>query len=88
MFRKKIKLRNGYTVSVQTNRFVYCIPREDNAEAYRAVEAWFYGRSGFPMSSEPLAFLPASELMKMIEEHGGIVEGELPPLDLSGDEEE
>ena len=34
------------------------------------------------LTEEPLAFLPADELMKMIDAHGGIVSGELPPLDL------
>jgi hypothetical protein len=34
------------------------------------------------LTEEPLAFLPADELMNMIDTHGGIVSGELPPLDL------
>ena len=87
MFRTHIKLRNGYTVSVQANKFVYCYPREDNAEAYKSVEAWFYQKDGTPLSDEPHAYLPAWHLMAMIAEYGGIDEGELPPLDLLGGKE-
>ena len=91
--KRQCELGDGTWVSVQANEFVYCIPRIDNAESYRAVEAWFYrkdrrfttGRR--ELTAEPLAYLPATKLMEMIESHGGLVSGELPPLNL-GDEEE
>jgi len=91
--KRQCELGDGTWVSVQANEFVYCIPRIDNAESYRAVEAWFYrkdrrfttGRR--ELTAEPLAYLAATDLMNMIESHGGLVSGELPPLDL-GDEEE
>mgnify|MGYP003111704834 CR=1 FL=1 len=87
-FRPHLLLADGTKVSVQANEWVYCTPREDDAKAYRSVEAWFTGKGGGHLTHEPLSYLPARELMKMIEEHGGIVEGDLPPLDLTGDEEE
>ena len=85
--KRQCELGDGTWVSVQANEFVYCVPRIDNAESYRAVEAWFYTKHKCYLTQEPLAYLPATELMEMIESHGGIVSGELPPLDL-GDEEE
>ena len=93
MKRRQCELGDGTWVSVQANEFVYCIPRIDNAKSYRAVEAWFYrkdrrfttGRR--ELTEDPLAYLSATRLMEMIESHGGLVSGELPPLDL-GDEAE
>lgn len=82
-------LKDGTLVSVQASEFHYCIPRRDNAAEYSAVEAWFWKpdkrfKSGFRiLTEEPLAFLPADELMEMIDTHGGIVSGELPPLKLT-----
>ena len=85
--RPQLLLLDGCTVSVQANAWVYCFPREDDAESYGSVEAWFFDPEGNELTDEPLAFLPAKDLMKMIKKHGGIVKGELPPLRL-GDEEE
>ena len=91
--KRQCELGDGTWVSVQANEFVYCIPRIDNAESYRAVEAWFYRKDGRfttgrrELTEEPLAYLSATRLMEMIESHGGLVSGELPPLNL-GDEEE
>ena len=59
----------------------------NDAESYASVEAWFFDPEGNELTDEPLAFLPAKDLMEMIKKHGGIVKGELPPLRL-GDEEE
>ena len=81
-------LKDGTIASVQASKFHYCVPKQDNSEKYRAVEAWFWRpdkrfKEGRRMlTEEPLAFLPADKLMKMIDTHGGIVSGELPPLDL------
>lgn len=86
--RRRCTLKDGTMVSAQASEFHYCSPRKDNAEKYWTVEAWFWRpdkrfKEGRRMLTEnPLAFLPADELMKMIDTHGGIVSGELPPLDL------
>jgi hypothetical protein len=91
--RRQCELGDGTWVSVQANEFVYCVPRTDNAESYRAVEAWFYrkdkrfGTGRRDLTKEPLAYLPATKLMEMIESHGGLVSGELPPLNLGNEEE-
>lgn len=86
--RRRCTLKDGTMVSVQASEFHYCWPRKDNADKYSTVEAWFWRpdkrfKEGRRMlTEEPLAFLPADELMNMIDTHGGIVSGELPPLDL------
>lgn len=86
--KRRCTLKDGTIASVQASEFHYCVPKQDNAEKYRAVEAWFWKpdkrfKEGRRLLTEnPLSFLPAKELMKMIDTHGGIVSGELPPLDL------
>mgnify|MGYP003116806210 CR=1 FL=1 len=83
-------LKDGTIASVQASEFHYCSPKKDNADKYSTVEAWFwkpdkrYENGRRMLTEEPLAFLPVYELRKMIALHGGIVSGELPPLDLGG----
>lgn len=78
--------KDGFTVSVQAGSSFYCTPRVNKARAYTHVEL------GFP--SEPLperfdpykelggvyAYVPVEMLCVLIGQHGGIVSGELPPL--------
>lgn len=86
--KRRCTLKDGTIASVQASEFHYCVPKQDNAEKYRAVEAWFWRpdkrcKDGYRyLTEEPLSFLPANELMELIDSHGGIVSGELPPLDL------
>jgi hypothetical protein len=81
-------LKDGTIASVQASQFHHCVPKQDNAEKYRAVEAWFWKpdkrfKEGRRMlTEEPLSYLPVKKLMEIIDSHGGIVSGELPPLDL------
>ena len=86
--KRRCTLKDGTMVSAQASEFHYCSPRKDNADKDSKVEAWFWRpdkrfKEGRRMLTEnPLSFLPAHELMNMIDRHGGIVSGELPPLDL------
>jgi len=92
--RRICKLKDGTIASIQASEFHYCVPKQDNAEKYRAVEAWFWRpdkrfKEGRRLLTEnPLSFLPANKLMGLIDSHGGIVSGELPPLDLGEEEDE
>ena len=80
---------DGFSMSVQASFGAYCEPREDGAESYSEVEV------GFPSEVEPLlmewvespnrptetvyAYVPSSVVREVIEKHGGLVGGEVPP---------
>ena len=86
---KKIKCKDGFSMSVQAGETQYCYPRENGADRYTEVEI------GFPNRLEDLilefaddsdrptetvyGYVPVSVVSLVIAKHGGIVEGELPP---------
>ncbi len=79
---------DGFEMSVQANEHAYCVPRENKARKYVAVEI------GFPSEREPLiidyaeqpmrptetvyAYVPASVVSLVCAKHGGVLEGQLP----------
>ena len=85
---------DGFTVSVQASETNYCAPR-NNTGPYTAVEL------GFPSQPDPLiakwaednqnptatvyGWVPTVVLFQLIEKHGGIQSGELPPTHMSPD---
>ena len=95
---KPVECADGFTMSVQAHQGAYCSPRCDNAEKYTAAEV------GFPNRVEPLlldfaedsdrptdtvyGWVPAKVIVNVIAKHGGMVDGELPPLKIVQDEEE
>lgn len=84
-----IKCKDGFEMSVQANRLVYCKPQEDGATRYSQVEV------GFPSEEEELlmpyagdetkpietvyAWVPVHVVSLVIAKHGGIVSGKVPP---------
>jgi len=97
--RKTVVCKDGFAMSVQASEYHYCSPRENGiAMNYSAVEV------GFPNKKEDLmldwaedrddptgtvyAYVPASIIIDVIEKHGGMVNGELPGLDLNNYDEE
>jgi len=87
MRERYITCADGFSMSVQASKFHYCSPRMDHAEAYTSVEV------GFPTSvcfflapymdedNQVGGWVPPSVVRAVIELHGGIVSGELPPLE-------
>ena len=87
MRERYITCTDGFSMSVQASKFHYCSPRMDHAEAYTSVEV------GFPSSvclflapymcgdNQVGGFVPPAVVRAVIELHGGIVSGELPPLE-------
>ncbi len=89
-FYKRVVCQNGFSMSVQAGSSQYCSPRIDGAIRYSEVEV------GFPSAEEPLimeyaedpseptetvyGWVPASVVKQVIEKHGGLEEGETPPL--------
>ena len=92
MFRElneKVVCADGFSMSVQANEFAYCSPRISGAASYSEVEV------GYPSAEEPdlmewvesperptdtvYAWVPSNVVRAVIEKHGGMVEGKVPP---------
>ena len=97
--RKTVVCKDGFAMSVQASEFHHCHPKENGiAMNYSSVEV------GFPSKKEDLildwaedrddptgtvyGYVPASIIIDVIENHGGMVSGELPGLDLTDYDEE
>lgn len=94
--RKRLILNDGTGLSVQASSQHACTPREDNSPAYSDVEIGFlepvsaipdawakYAESSgdnWKRDSQFFSRVPASVLMDFVLEHGGIANGEIPPL--------
>ena len=82
---------DGFSMSVQANAYAYALPRENDAPAYVAVEVGFPSHREpllfefmEPFHDDPTKNVyprvPADVVRAVVEKHGGLVEGELPPL--------
>ena len=83
----KVVCKDGFSMSVQANKFAYCTPRENNT-TYTEVEV------GFPSRREELlmewaenpacptdtvyGWVPVSVIYLVITKHGGMVQGQVP----------
>ena len=86
---KKIKCKDGFSMSVQAGETQYCYPRETGADKYTEVEIGFpnrpedlileYAENGDRPTETVYAYVPASLVTLVIAKHGGMVSGELPP---------
>ena len=83
MMFKPILCRDGTVISVQASSINYCSPRNDFAKSYGAVEIVVEDGTPECYNSEDKmkAFVTPQVLMELIAQHGGVVAGELPPLD-------
>ncbi len=87
---KRAVFADGFTVSIQANSGAYSNPRLDHAHKYDAVELGFpnrpcpfimeYAEDPGNLTGTVYGYVPASVVRKMIEAHGGLLEGEIPPL--------
>ena len=91
--RTRILCKDGFEMSVQAAASVYCAPRFTNATAYTSVEV------GFPTEEEPLlmayaesphnptgtvyGWVPSHLILDVIAKHGGMIDGQLPPLSVT-----
>lgn len=89
MINERVVCKDGFSMSVQANSGVSCDPRRDNV-IYVGVEV------GYPSRREQLldeyvskkgnwtesvyGFVPANIIDDIIEKHGGMVSGKLPPM--------
>lgn len=96
---KRVVFNNGSSISIQASEDHYNEPR-DNEGPYSSVELGFPSEdcelpesvlrymemgSDDPVSSV-FGFVPASAVVELIELNGGIVSGQVPPLDMDSNE--
>jgi len=86
---KPVTCADGFRVSIQASDGKYCCPRNDDGP-YIEVEL------GFPSQREPMimkwaedknqptatvyGYVPSVVVLEMLLKHGGMVDGELPPM--------
>ena len=69
-----VKCADGTTLSVQASRFHYCTPREDKGP-YIEVEVWCVSApvTEFEYSDDaPSAYVPIEDVVRFIDNHGGM----------------
>jgi len=94
-WRNRIICADGFTVSVQASSDHYCSPRADAVLAYGSVEVgmpsqpeellepYMEGDDGDDPTKAVYPYTPADVVLQVIAKHGGMVEGQLPPLSMS-----
>jgi hypothetical protein len=90
MVRERIKCNDGFSMSVQASSGAYCTPRKDDEERYTHVEVGFPSEMEellmpwvggmFVPTEEVYGWVPAHIIRAVIDNHGGMISGELPPL--------
>ena len=93
--RNRIICADGFTMSVQASSYHYCSPRTDAALAYGAVEIGMpsqpeellephmEGDDGDDPTTAIYPYTPADVVLQGIAKHGGMGDGQLPPLSMS-----
>lgn len=80
VIRPYLTCKDGYTISVQANKCLYCTPEEDCLENYEEYEVRLESGekiSGFEnwasdSTSSLYGFVPSEEIIKLIKAHGGL----------------
>lgn len=82
VIRPYITCEDGYSISVQANRCLYCTPEEDCLENYEEYEVRLesgnkipelHSWESDPTSKTPLyGYVPNDEIVKLIKSHGGL----------------
>lgn len=82
MVRPRVTCKDGFSISIQANKFAYCSPREDNAKNYSSVEL------GYPNTFDEIieeyaedtdftktvyGYVPVATVDKLLQKHGGVV---------------
>jgi hypothetical protein len=88
---ERVVCSDGFSLSVQASAGLYCTPRSTRATSYSEVECVY------PSAPEPLlyrwadaaehgpadvyGYVPSHIVRAVIDKHGGVRSGQLPPLD-------
>lgn len=88
--RRTVVCADGFEMSVQASAAHYCEPRRDDAAEYSCVEVGFPSECEWelmPWAEDPdtptgtvYSYVPVTAIRSVIEKHGGMVKGELPPM--------
>ena len=84
MKRTPILLADGTLISVQASSTHYCSPKSDGAFAYSAVEVLIdipNDPEHYNKVDKNEGWVNGERVLALIAEHGGIIGGQLPPLD-------
>ena len=86
---EEVRCADGFSMSVQANQMGYCYPR-NNTGPWSEVEVGFpsaYEYCLIPYAEEPdrptetvYGYVPNKLVHSIIEVHGGLVSGEVPPM--------
>ena len=88
MLRIPILCKDGTLISVQASSTHYCSPKSDDARSYGAVEIQITrDAESYNDTDNTLGFVNARDLLALIDQCGGIVGGELPPLNFGNSEQ-
>tara|TARA_Y100001938_G_C8064376_1_gene419283 strand:+ start:1229 stop:1612 length:384 start_codon:yes stop_codon:yes gene_type:complete len=86
--RVPILCTDGTIISVQASSTHYCSPKSDEAFAYGAVEILIdkpNDPEGYNKTTKMESYCSADRLMRLIIKHGGIIGGQLPPLNFGNE---
>ena len=78
---ERITCADGFSMSVQASRTHYSSPRMNHAEAYSSVEVGFPSEAEQSPTGTVYGWGPTHIVNAVVEKHGGIVNGELPPME-------
>lgn len=94
--RKKVVCKDGFSISIQASENHYCIPKVDGAyieyknvelgypsDDESLIEEYSEGMEDTSLTQSVYPYVPAEIVKKMLDKHGGMVEGEMPKLNLS-----
>ena len=85
MKRAPILCNDGTLISVQASSGHYCSPKSDDARCYGSVEVQVISDAeSYNDTDNTIGYMSALTLFALIETHGGIQAGELPPLNFGG----
>jgi hypothetical protein len=88
MMRKPILCNDGTIISVQASSRNYCAPKRDDALSYGAVEIQITrDAETYNDNENTTGFFNVRDLFTLINRHGGIAGGELPPLNFGNHEQ-
>lgn len=81
MNRTPLLLEDGTILSVQASSSHYCSPKSDNPDkGYGSVEIMIYKDAEGYNNNTSEGWVTPSRVLELIAEHGGVIGGQLPPL--------
>ena len=90
---ERVILKSGWNASIQAGMRSYSTPKQDFGCQYTAVEIGFpsepdelitpYAEDPGDLTGTVYGYVPAYVITALVMKHGGVVSGELPPMNLT-----